>query len=44
MGLEIPCGFGCADFGPGSDWRRYRGFLLHNLIILDPLMNVKDIP
>jgi hypothetical protein len=43
MSLENLCGFGCAAFGPGGDWRRYRGFSLHNLIILDPHKNVKGI-
>jgi hypothetical protein len=33
MGLENLYGFGCADFSPGSDWRRYRGFALHGLSV-----------
>jgi hypothetical protein len=33
MGLEGPCGFGCADFSPGQRWRVGRGFWLHGYSI-----------
>ena len=33
-------GFGCAVLGPGNGSSRDRGFLLHGLIIRNPLANV----
>ena len=42
MELETLCGFGCADSSPGSGSSRYRGFFLHTLIILDPLMYCQE--
>jgi hypothetical protein len=29
MGLRNLCGFGCAVFGPDSDWRRCQGLCFH---------------
>ena len=34
------CGFGCADSSPGRCFSTDRGFLLHGLIIRNPLANV----
>ena len=33
-------GFGCGDYNPGDDWRRYRGLLFHASSILDPVKRV----
>jgi hypothetical protein len=33
MGLEGPCGFGCADFGPGKGGNPNRGFYYMVMVV-----------
>src|ERR1017187_4142413 len=35
-GVVGSCGFGCANHGPGDDWRRCWGFSIHDSIIAYP--------